>query len=162
MGISILWVSGVEFPVHPSPGPSSCPSAHCSWPFSSSRWSIAVGAFLGVFVLVGFVTSTVVSGTGAELLSGEDGAGGVIGTLVQLAGVTPRDNRRSPSASAANSRSEPRPDDKTGRRDLGTLKVQPASRCLGSPNHSKTSLSNVTISATRPPSVRSTSIAKAS
>lgn len=88
IGILTLWASGVEFPVYPPPGAVMLTVGAAFVAFSSWRWSLAVGVVLGLFIIVGFVVSTIVSGTGTDLLSGDEGAGGVIGTIVELAGVT--------------------------------------------------------------------------
>jgi hypothetical protein len=47
------------------------------------RWAPGVGAFLGLFVLVGFL----VSPTGRSNLLGEAGAGVAIGQAIQVLGV---------------------------------------------------------------------------
>lgn len=87
LGIVTLWASGVEFPVYPPPGAVMLTAGAAFVAFASWRWSLAVGVVLGLFIIVGFVVSTIVSGTGTDLLSGDDGAGGVAGTLVELTGV---------------------------------------------------------------------------
>lgn len=87
IGILTLWASGVEFPVYPPPGAVMLTVGAAFVAFASWRWSLAVGVVLGLFIIVGFVVSTIVSGTGTDLLSGDEGAGGVAGTLVELAGV---------------------------------------------------------------------------
>lgn len=87
IGILTLWASGVEFPVYPPPGAVMLTVGAAFVAFATWRWSLAVGVVLGLFIIVGFVVSTIVSGTGTDLLSGDDGAGGVVGTIVELTGV---------------------------------------------------------------------------
>jgi hypothetical protein len=57
--------------------------AMAKWP-----WTPGVGAFLGLFVIAGFVVSSVISGEGIGNLTGDAGIGGVIGSAIQLIGVT--------------------------------------------------------------------------
>ena len=88
IGIAMLWASGVEFPFYPPPGllilsVGAAFVALAKWP-----WAPAVGAFMGLFVVVGFVISSVVDGKGTGNLTGDAGAGAVIGTVLQLVGVT--------------------------------------------------------------------------
>jgi hypothetical protein len=47
-----------------------------------------VVAFLGLFVVVGFIASSVVSGEGIGNLTGDAGVGGSAGAAIQLVGVT--------------------------------------------------------------------------
>ena len=81
-GIAILWASGVKFPIYPPPGivillAGAIFVALAPWP-----WAPAVGAFLGLFVTVGFVASG-----GPPNLFGRDGTSVAIGTWIQLIGV---------------------------------------------------------------------------
>jgi hypothetical protein len=87
IGIAMLWASGVAFPFYPPPGlliltTGAVFVALARWP-----WAPGVGAFLGLFVIVGFVASSVVSGEGIGNLTGDAGVGGAIGTVIQLVGV---------------------------------------------------------------------------
>jgi hypothetical protein len=87
IGIAMLWASGVAFPFYPPPGlliltTGAVFVALARWP-----WAPGVGAFLGLFVIVGFVASSVVSGEGVGNLAGDAGVGGAIGTVIQLVGV---------------------------------------------------------------------------
>jgi hypothetical protein len=87
IGIAMLWASGVEFPVYPPPGmlilgTGAVFVAMAKWP-----WAPGVGAFLGLFVIAGFVVSSVVSGTGTGILAGSAGIGGTLGSVIQLIGV---------------------------------------------------------------------------
>ena len=66
LGIAILWASGVAF------------VALARWP-----WAPAVGAFLGLFVTIGFL----ISPTGWSNLTGEAGASVAIGQTIQVIGV---------------------------------------------------------------------------
>lgn len=86
-GIALLWASGVEFPFYPPPGLLILASGAAFVGLAKWAWAPGVGAFLGLFVIAGFVLSSVVSGAGTGNLTGETGIGGVIGTVVQLAGV---------------------------------------------------------------------------
>lgn len=87
VGIAILWAAGVEFPFYPPPGIVILGVGAVFVALAPWRWASGVGALLGMFVLVGFVLSSVISGTGTENLLGEQGPWAVIGTVVQLLGV---------------------------------------------------------------------------
>jgi hypothetical protein len=83
LGIAILWASGVEFPIYPPPGivillAGAAFVALAPWP-----WAPGVGAFLGLFVFVGFL----ISPTGVSNLFGEAGASVATGQAVQVVGV---------------------------------------------------------------------------
>jgi len=86
-GIATLWASGVEFPFYPPPGLLILASGAAFVGLAKWAWAPAVGAFLGLFVVIGFVLSSIASGAGTGNLTGDAGLGGVIGTVVQLAGV---------------------------------------------------------------------------
>jgi hypothetical protein len=86
-GIAVLWASGVEFPFYPPPGLLILASGAAFVGLAKWAWAPGVGAFLGLFVIVGFVLSSVVSGAGTGNLTGDAGVGGVIGTVTQLTGV---------------------------------------------------------------------------
>jgi len=86
-GIAMLWASGVDFPFYPPPGLLILASGAAFVGLAKWGWAPGVGAFLGLFVVVGFVLSSVVSGAGTGNLTGDAGLGGVIGTVVQLAGA---------------------------------------------------------------------------
>ena len=82
VGIAILWASGVEFPIYPPPGipillAGAIFVALATWP-----WAPGLGAFLGLFVTVGFVVSG-----GPPNLVGRDGTIVAIGTWIQMTGV---------------------------------------------------------------------------
>ena len=87
VGIAILWAAGVEFPFYPPPGILILGVGAAFVALAPWRWASGVGALLGLFVLVGFVLSSVVSGTGTGNLLGEQGPWAVLGTVVQLLGV---------------------------------------------------------------------------
>jgi hypothetical protein len=87
VGIAILWAAGVEFPFYPPPGLVILGVGAVFVALAPWRWAPGVGALLGMFVLVGFVLSSVVSGAGTDNLFGVHGPWAVIGTVVQLAGV---------------------------------------------------------------------------
>jgi hypothetical protein len=83
VGIAMLWASGVEFPIYPPPGIvilliGAIVVSLASWP-----WAPGVGAFLGLFVLVGFL----ISPTGRSNLSGEAGTSVAVGQGIQVLGV---------------------------------------------------------------------------
>jgi hypothetical protein len=83
-GISILWLSGVEFPFTAilPPGVWILLAMAAVVAFGPWRWAPAVGAFGGLFVTVGFV----LSGSLPNLL-GADGTSVLVGSWVQLLGV---------------------------------------------------------------------------
>jgi hypothetical protein len=82
-GIAILWATGVEFPVYRPPGIVILVAG--SEFVALARWARApaVGAFLGLFVAVGFL----ISPTGLSNLIGEAGTGAAIGQAIQVIGV---------------------------------------------------------------------------
>lgn len=51
------------------------------------RWAPGVGAFLGLFVIVGFAIEAIVGGGGIDNLSGEEGGTLLLGQVLQLIGV---------------------------------------------------------------------------
>jgi hypothetical protein len=82
-GIGILWASGVDFPIYPPPGivillAGALFVALARWP-----WAPGVGAFMGLFVTVGFL----ISPTGLSNLAGEAGTSVAIGQAIQVVGV---------------------------------------------------------------------------
>jgi hypothetical protein len=81
-GIAILWASGVQFPIYPPPGIVILLAGAIFVALAPWRWTPAVGAFLGLFVTVGFVASG-----GPPNLVGRDGTSVAIGTWIQLIGV---------------------------------------------------------------------------
>jgi hypothetical protein len=82
VGIAILWAAGVEFPIYPPPGIIILLAGAIFVGLTSWPWAPAVGAFLGLFITVGFVASG-----GPPSLLGQDGTGVAIGTWIQMAGV---------------------------------------------------------------------------
>ena len=81
-GIAVLWWSGVEFPIYPPPGilillAGAIFVSVAPWP-----WTPGVGAFMGLFVTVGFVISG-----GPPNLLGRDGTSVAVGTWIQMAGA---------------------------------------------------------------------------
>lgn len=87
IGISILWATGQDFPIYPPPGivillVGALFVGLTSWP-----WTPAVGAFMGLFVTVGFLIEAVVGGTGLDNLTGGAGTGRAVGQAVELVGV---------------------------------------------------------------------------
>jgi hypothetical protein len=83
IGIAILWASGVEFPIFPPPGIVILLAGAVFVGLARWRWAPGVGAFLGLFVLVGFL----ISPTGVSNLSGEAGTSVAIGQGIQVVGV---------------------------------------------------------------------------
>jgi hypothetical protein len=82
-GIGILWASGVEFPIYPPPGILILGAGAVAVALIRRAWGPAVGAFLGLFVLVGFL----ISPTGIGNLIGEAGTGVAVGQAIQVVGV---------------------------------------------------------------------------
>jgi hypothetical protein len=70
LGIAILWALGVEFPIYPPPGIVILLAGAVLVGLAPWRWAPGVGAFLGLFVLVGFL----ISPTGRSNLLGQAGA----------------------------------------------------------------------------------------
>ena len=68
-GIAILWASGVEFPVAIPPGLVILLVGALFVGVAPWRWATGVGAFLGLFVIVGFL----LSGGIPNLLGGDGG-----------------------------------------------------------------------------------------
>jgi hypothetical protein len=83
LGIALLWASGVEFPIYPPPGIVILLAGALLVGLAPWRWAPGVGAFLGLFVLVGFL----ISSTGLSNLFGQAGAGVAIGQGIQVLGV---------------------------------------------------------------------------
>ena len=82
-GIAILWAAGIDFPVAVPPGLVILLSGALIVAFVRKAWAPGVGAFLGLFVIVGFL----VSPEGFDNLFGQRGAAVVVGQVVQLIGV---------------------------------------------------------------------------
>ena len=95
-GIAILWASGVEFPVTIPPGLVILLAGALFVGLAPWRWATGVGAFMGLFVTLGFL----ISGGIPNLLGGDgstffgtpnpvdrDTLGTVIGTWIQMIGV---------------------------------------------------------------------------
>jgi hypothetical protein len=82
LGIAVLWASGVEFPIYPPPGIIILLAGAIFVGLASWPWAPAVGAFMGLFVTVGFVVSG-----GPPNLFGRDGTSVAIGTWIQMCGV---------------------------------------------------------------------------
>jgi hypothetical protein len=83
LGIAILWASGVEFPIYPPPGLVILLAGAVFVGLAPWRWAPGVGAFLGLFVLTGFL----ISPTGLGNLFGDAGTGVAIGQGIQVVGV---------------------------------------------------------------------------
>ena len=83
LGISILWASGVAFPFAIPPGFVILLAGAVFVGLAPWRWAPGVGAFLGLFVLVGFL----ISPSGVPNLLGENGTSVAIGQGIQVIGV---------------------------------------------------------------------------
>jgi len=82
-GIGVLWAAGIEFPVAIPPGLVILLVGAVVVGLVHRPSAAAFGAFLGLFVLVGFLASP----TGIDNISGEEGAVVAAGQAVQLIGV---------------------------------------------------------------------------
>src|SRR5918992_327760 len=83
LGIAILWASGVKFPFAIPPGLVILLAGALFVGLASRPWVPGVGAFLGLFVTVGFL----ISPTGLSNLAGEAGTSVAIGQGIQVIGV---------------------------------------------------------------------------
>ncbi len=95
-GIAILWASGVEFPVAIPPGLVILLVGALFVGLAPWRWATGVGAFMGLFVTLGFLISggipNLVGADGSTLFGtpnpvDRDTLGTVIGTWIQMIGV---------------------------------------------------------------------------
>ena len=86
-GIAILWAAGVDFPVAIPPGMLILLTGAAVVAVIRRTWADAIGAFLGLFVIVGFLASGIF-GEGFDNLLGDNGAAVFLGQVVQLVGVT--------------------------------------------------------------------------
>jgi hypothetical protein len=82
-GIAVLWAAGVDFPVAVPPGLVLLLVGAALVATVRARWSAGVGGALGMFVLVGFLLSP----TGLDNLSGDDGAAVAVGQAIEVLGV---------------------------------------------------------------------------
>lgn len=85
-GIAILWAAGVEFPVAVPPGLVILVVGAGVVAGARRRWADGLGAFLGLFVVIGFFLSGI-NGEGFDNLLGRHGAWVSFGQVVQLLGV---------------------------------------------------------------------------
>jgi hypothetical protein len=83
LGIAILWASRVQFPVYPPPGIIILLAGALFVGLARWRWSPGVGAFLGLFVFVGFLISPL----GIPHILGEHGTARQLGQAIQVVGV---------------------------------------------------------------------------
>jgi hypothetical protein len=95
-GIAVLWASGVEFPVAIPPGLVILLVGTLFVGLAPWRWATGVGAFLGLFVTLGFLVSggipNLVGGDGNTFFGtpnplDRDTLGTIIGTWIQVIGV---------------------------------------------------------------------------
>ncbi len=114
-GIAVLWASGVEFPVAIPPGLVILLVGALFVGLAPWQWAAGVGAFLGLFVTLGFLTSggipNLVGADGSTLFGtpnplDRDTLGTVIGTWIQTIGaltaliagvIATRNNYRKPT-----------------------------------------------------------------
>jgi hypothetical protein len=83
LGIAILWASGVKFPFAVPPGLVILLAGALFVGLASRPWAPGVGAFLGLFVTVGFL----ISPTGLTNLFGQAGTSVAIGQGIQVIGA---------------------------------------------------------------------------
>ena len=83
LGIALLWAGGVDFPIAVPPGIVILVVGALVVATVRTRWAAALGCFLGVFVLVGFL----ISGQGFDNLAGDEGTLPAIGQAVEVLGV---------------------------------------------------------------------------
>lgn len=83
IGITVLWAAGVEFPVAVPPGIIILVVGALFVGLARWRWSAAVGAFLGLFIIAGFL----INPSGLGNLFGEAGTAVALGQGIQLIGV---------------------------------------------------------------------------
>ena len=83
LGIAFLRAAGVAFPVYPPPGLGIMLAGAVFVVLAPWRWVPGVGAFLGLFVTVGFL----ISPTGLPNLFGQAGTSVQIGQAIQVIGV---------------------------------------------------------------------------
>jgi hypothetical protein len=83
LGIAILWAAGVEFPFYPPPGIVILLAGALFVGLAPWRWAPGVGAFLGLFVFIGFLISPL----GIPHILGQHGTAKQIGQAVQVIGV---------------------------------------------------------------------------
>jgi len=95
-GIAVLWASGVEFPVAIPPGLVILLVGALFVGLAPWRWATGVGAFLGLFVALGFLISggipNLVGGDGSTFFGtpnplDRDTLSTIIGTWIQTIGV---------------------------------------------------------------------------
>ena len=95
-GIAVLWASGVEFPVAIPPGLVILLVGALFVGLAPWRWATGVGAFLGLFVALGFLISggipNLVGGDGSTFFGtpnplDRDTLSTVIGTWIQTIGA---------------------------------------------------------------------------
>jgi hypothetical protein len=117
-GIAVLWASGVEFPVAIPPGLVILLVGALFVGLAPWRWATGVGAFLGLFVTVGFLMSggipNLVGADGSTFFGApnpidRDTLGTIIGTWIQTIGalialiagvIATRSNYRKPTTRA--------------------------------------------------------------
>jgi hypothetical protein len=109
VGIVLLWAGGIDFPFLPPPGVLFLSAGALFVSFVRLRWAPALGAALGLFIVVGFFASP----TGIDNLTGEHGSTVVVGTIIQLLGLV----TAVIAGTAATARAYRRPSVAAGRND---------------------------------------------
>jgi len=83
VGIGILWASGrIDFPFYPPPGFLILVAGALGVALLRASWAPALGTALGVFMVIGFLTSS-----GMDNLTGAAGPVVAIGSAVQMTGM---------------------------------------------------------------------------
>jgi len=84
IGIGFLWASGrIDFPFYPPPGILILGAGAVLIALTRWWWAPAVGAFLGLYLLVGFLIAPI----GIPNLIGANGPVVSVGTVIQILGV---------------------------------------------------------------------------
>jgi len=82
-GIGVLWAAGIVFPFYPPPGMLIGVAGALFVLLARWRWGPAVGSAVALFFLVGFLASP----TGIDNITGNAGAGAMLGSVIQMLGV---------------------------------------------------------------------------
>ena len=83
LGIALLWIAGVAFPIYPPPGIILLLGGALFVWLVPKGWAPVIGVLLALFIIVGFLLSP----TGIPNLTGATGVTVAIGQAVQLVGV---------------------------------------------------------------------------
>ncbi|BCJ51893.1 hypothetical protein Asp14428_33680 [Actinoplanes sp. NBRC 14428] len=85
-GNAIMWAAGAYFPFYPPPNLLILVAGALIVAFVRRSWAPAVGALLGIVIIVAFAIISLINGAGTGHLTGTAGVVGVIGTVLHLAG----------------------------------------------------------------------------